>query len=449
MKKKILATILMCTMLLSLFGCSAKLKEIKPDYVNDAAGKDPLVICVDLEGSGNSMPGLRDKMMRELLDELEKTAGLTDVAIQFVPPDGSDRKTYIDRLKIEIMSGGGPDVFLVKYHSNDLNDSSMNLFEFPQKVMEAGMFLPLDEYMENNTRFTEWHKQTQGVLNAGRNKEGQQIIPLSYTLPLLVYEKETAEHTPNRELSWSDMLNDPALSPYALDLANCYDWDWSVAGGNGFTRYYMEFILGALADFENEKLLFTEEELLERVNEILALDTDDRNDVPEDDNYSGVEETIGDLFMQSYNRPMTLIPMYSDDGGVTAMIDAYAAVNRNTKRPEEAFAVIDILMSKKMQQSTDLYMVYIMSSSFFPMHEEIFQKDTPLNGNPDAYILDETFKELCEVRGQITGANFSGRYRNVLNEELLIRCRKAEEEGSTVEAIVHEIYADLERRVKE
>jgi len=337
----------------------------------------------------------------------------------------------------------------MKYHNQDIDDSSMNLFEFPQKVMEAGMFLPLDEYMENNTRFTEWHKQTEGVMAAGRNKEGQQIIPLSYTLPLLVYEKESVEYTPTRALSWSDMLHDPELSPYALDLANCYDWDWSVAGGNGFTRYYMEYILGALADFENEQLLFTEEELLARVNEILALDTDDRNDIPENDSYSGVEKNIGGLFMQTYNRPMTLIPMYSDDGGVTAMIDAYAAVNRNTKRPEEAFTVIDILMSQKMQQSTDLYMVYLTGSSNLPMHEEIFQKDTPLNGNPDAYILDETFKELCEVRGQITGANFSGRYRNVLNEELLIRCRKAEAEGTSVEALVHEVYADLERRVKE
>lgn len=46
------------------------------------------------------------------------------------------------------------------------------IFNYPEKSMDVGLFLPLDEYMEKNTRFTDWDAQTQAVLRAGRRDEG-------------------------------------------------------------------------------------------------------------------------------------------------------------------------------------------------------------------------------------------------------------------------------------
>lgn len=445
--KKICVFSVLLSMLLILVGCQEK--ETDFAYTTTEISDDPLVICVDIEGSGGNIV-IREKAMNELMYSLEHTAGLTDAAVLFIPPSGTERKTYIDRLRVEIMAGGGPDVFLMAYHSGFDEGSDLNLFEYPQKVMEAGLFLPLDEYMENHTQFTEWDKQTQGVMAAGRNEEGQQIIPLSYSLPVICYPKSMVDYTPTRELSWNDMLTDPELSPYALDLANCFDWEPDTEGWNGVTRYYMEYILGELADFEQEELLFTEEELLQRVNEILALDTDDANDDLNDKYNGAIEEWVGlGLSARSYNKPITMIPMYSDDGGVTATISAYAAINRNTTRPEEAFAVIDLLMSEKVQVDHHFYSSYIYGAlRALPMHEELFQEETA-SGGSGYYLTDENFQELCEVRDQITGANFGGRYREVLNEMLLIRCRNAQADGTTVEELVHEVYEDLQRRVRE
>ena len=45
--------------------------------------------------------------------------------------------------------------------------------------------------MENNTQYTEWDKLQQTVLKAGRNDDGQLIIPIAYTLPVT---QETAWH---------------------------------------------------------------------------------------------------------------------------------------------------------------------------------------------------------------------------------------------------------------
>lgn len=446
--KRIWAIPVLLCLLLIFSGCQKK-TELEFAYTTSEISSDPVVICVDLENFDSEGKFIRDAAMNDLIYRLENTAGLTDVAIQFIPPKGTERKTYIDRIRIEMMSGGGPDVFLMAYNSGVGNEDALNLFEYPQKVMESSMFLPLDEYMENHSRFTEWDKQTEGVMAAGRNEEGQQIVPLAYTLPVIVYDQADCIYSTDRELSWNDMINDPEFSQFALDLANCYDYVWSGEEG-GFSRYYMEYILGELADFETEELLFTEEELLQRTREILALDIDDVNDVPEQDYYSAVEVFAGlSLSVNSFNKPITLIPMYCDDGGVTATISAYAAVNRNTQYPEEAFSVIDILMSREMQQNSHFYSSYIWGDlNTLLMHEDLFQKDSAANRS-SYYLIDENFQELCEVRDQITGANFRGRYREVLNENLLLRCRKAANEGAPIEEIVHEVYEDLQRRVKE
>ncbi len=464
MKKKILAAVWM-VLILSVFltGCKGSTK-LEYAYTGSEVSADPLVICVDLETTDSEDVYFRNQMMLDLINTLEQTAGLKDTAFLLVPHKGSERTTILDRLRVKVMAGGGPDVFLMAHHGSKSNaqsgqvEETENLFEFPQKAMEIGMFLPLDEYMESNTKYAEWDKLTQSVLAAGRNDEGQQIIPLKYTLPVIVYEKEQFDYTPNRTLSWHDMLYDPELSPYALDLANCTDYYYGAYGNDGEfpdTQYHLEYILGELADFKNEKLLFTEEELLERINELLSLDRDDVNDVPEDDSRSGVEEMLGaNLSANSYNKPITLIPMYSDDGGVTANISAFAAINRNTKHPEEAFAVLDLLMSKRVQQTNNFFASPFLLNDLrsFPMHEELFQENTALSIGENAYMTPENFKELCELRGQITGANFAGRTQKLLNSlhsDALRLKTQQNADTTTVEELVHEAYENLERRVKE
>lgn len=59
--------------------------------------------------------------------------------------------------------------------------------------------------------------------------------------------------------------------------------------------------------------------------------------------------------------PLTLVPFYSDDGGNTAVITAFAAVNRNTRRPEDAFKVIDLFMSTGKQTSNTMFAYHIYS----------------------------------------------------------------------------------------
>ena len=156
------------------------------------------------------------------------------MVLEILPPpqdweghsNGTARGAALTRLRTEIMSGEGPDVFLMRYtpysgiDGNDYENTDF-LFRYPEKAMETGLFLPLDEYIENNAELAEWDKLTQPVLDAGRNEEGLQIIPLNYTFPLLGYPKSEWEHIPDKKYTWNDMLENPELLPYSLDLANC------------------------------------------------------------------------------------------------------------------------------------------------------------------------------------------------------------------------------------
>ena len=81
-----------------------------------------------------------------------------------------------------------------------------------------------------------------------------------------------------------------------------------------------------------------------------------------------------------------------------------------------------------------------------PLHEELFQEGTPL-GRWDC-LTEENYQELCELRGQITNANFKSERTYMLNG-VLGECSVAEALGTTIEKIVHETYEDMQRRVRE
>jgi len=456
MIKKIIAC-LMVLVLLCLTACGNMSSVRCADDVmvyGDTKAKDPLRVCIDMyHGSGSA----ETELMTEFLERLNGLVELSDVIVEWIPSnqdgngrllDSSVRAAALDRIRAEIMAGEGPDVFIMEYtgatdpltHMLD-PDKTNCLFKYPEKAMENGVFLPLDEYMENNTQLTEWDKQIEAVLAAGQNDEGQQIIPLNYSFPLLAYPKTAGEHIPDKKYTWNDMLTHHDLLPYSRDLAN-FGWlhdEWATSTAD------LIHVIGTYADFEKEELLITEEELLKTVREILSLEQKDTYESL--DKAEEIDVSIYSLRDDHFNIPMTFMPFYSRNGGVTAEIYAFAAVNRNTKRPEDAFKVIDLLMSKEFQRTSRLYNEVINLHSL-PLHEELFQKSTPIAGGQSS-MTDENFAAFSAVRAQLTDAVFESEGVFLFNR-VLWDCMDASVNGEkTVEEIVHEYYIDLERRMRE
>lgn len=175
------------------------------------------------------------------------------------------------------MSGGGPDMFIIACNGGiDYMAADVEaLFRVPEKAMEAGLFLPLDDYIQN-AQFMEWNKLNETVMAAGRTEQGQMLLPMTYTFPLTMFRESDVTLTTTAETTWQDMLNDKTNV-----LTAAADWIPTMEEQENFENQcggpLLPYILGDLADYSSEKLLFTEDELLQRITDVIELDVRNKN----------------------------------------------------------------------------------------------------------------------------------------------------------------------------
>jgi len=463
-KNRLIAALLALLLVFSFAGCAEK----KPESLR---------VCVDIEYvGGEKSPFSLEPEMNLFLSRLVYAGGPKNVKVEYLPKDGIERETTLSRIRTEIMSGGGPDVFIMACNDKDYVFSEEALFPMPEKAFNLAWFLPLDEYMENNTQFAEWDKMNTVVLEAGRGEEGQQILPLCYTIPVSVYARSSAAHTPSKEITWMNMLesDDQVLAASAV-------WTDGTSKFSENCPFFKvrdsmtEFILGELADYEEEKLLFTEEELGQRMEEIFTLAERYRAGVYEDapahyNAFMGFmfdrPSSFTDISKSTYNtqcgietnEPYTLVPLYSDDGGVTAEIAVYAAINRNTHLPEDAYCLVDYLLSRKAQSSEGIYQhIYSCGTGNLSMYNDLMDKENMIyRSNPESaesrgdpwYLSDDNFPEFCDVRDQITYARFRDTL-DIVFDELYWEYLRAVDNGEDTEQVISAYYSKMRQRISE
>ncbi len=440
----------LCALLLVLFVC----------MLFASCGKDqPLRVCVDIPWMGEED---FQQAARALANSVADRGGPTDMEIELIPTEENDRKMALTRLRTEIMAGQGPDIFIVDCRSTLYNEM---LFRFVETVMENNLFLPLDRYIED-ARFMEWEKLTPSVMELGRNEHGQVILPMAYSLPMTVYRKDEVAHEPSQILTWQDMVADQSQILTANLLAPTEGM--SIWGTN------FAYSLGELADYAESKLLFTEEELQNNLQAMLAIEEKERkgelsqipdcfltnlgvafndaNDIARasQGNFEP-SRYISDFSWGDAATPITMVPFYSDDGGYCATVTSYAAVNANTKRPEDAFFVLDYLLSKEGQQYSELYN-WITEGHEFPTYEGLGTEDDPIrtiyHGN--WFMSDENYEEFCRVRDGIGFVRFSGTLDKEL-AELYTNCSNVYfgYDSGDIGEIIHEAYRVMNMEIAE
>lgn len=424
--RKFLSVLLSAFLLILLSACQVN------ENTAGTSREGSLKVCYDpVDTTGTDL--------HDLLYSFKQATGIENVEVEYLPASGVERETAIKRIRVELMSGAGPDVFLVSCYSED-----NALFPYPQKVMGAGVFLPLDTYMENHTEFSEWEKQQPVVLAAGRNDEGQQIIPLTYACPLQVYQKtELDADALEQSVAFEEALSDPKLSSVYTEFYNCrITRSVGLEESKGFAPNYLEYIMGQLADFNTEELLFTEEELFSVIERIFDLEEDHFVDGTK------YEETVLSYGLTACAQPFTLIPLYSTKGGITVSVQNFAAINRNTKMPDEAYRFIDFFMREATQANAHAYQAFYAYGEGIPLHTDIFSESSPWN--KFHHLSDEAFLELQETKNQITAVNFNSELTKDL-AELMAECWEAEvyDQPISLEERVHETYAMMQRRVRE
>lgn len=299
---------------------------------------DPVVVCVNYDF---------EQDMEELLDYLSAIGVETEYELLVLPSRTEDREAELTRLRTEIMAGGGPDAFVLGAvlpgTMMDEGKSQEPLFPNVEKSMYSHLFLDLED-MAQNSDIVDLESCNQVVMDVGVTSQGRFLLPLTYTFSALLFDR-SALNDPDYTFSTLEEL----LQSGEEALKGVMAWN---------TLGLFPNCLGPLADYEGQNLLVTQESLqaaVEQADTFVALQ-DEAYDTRELA-YAGLGipvswNTLSGL--QQTETAYVVFPVPDQEGGVIAAVTTYAAINRNTEHPQEAFALIEQLFREELATQSSL-----------------------------------------------------------------------------------------------
>lgn len=434
----------LAALMLALAGCGGKDPAPAPSPAEPSSSsasvtvteKPTLTVCMDMDiGYGGSI--YASKLADTLKDCAPEFKENYKLSVEPIPGDGPNRESTMDHIRVEMLAGAGPDLFICRSPLSAYPDlgreRQVGLFQYPKALMERNMFLPLDDYIENAAHM-EWDKLYPQIMEAGRNEKGQLILPIGWTMDFTAIDKEVYSLPDNLPITFDEMLasDDPGI------IASV-SWDSVCAG------------LGEVADYEKDEPAFTQEELtahLEGQREHMELRTAELSDslnMPKPCIFSRINAS----HFSQVTPDSVIIPQYNRQGGATAYITCFGAVNINAEQPDAAFLVLDALLSKEAQQLSEL----LSYDRGAPVHMEllrdkVFAPFTYNNRDYQRWYLSEfNFDQLQELIKQINVVDFPTPVHHELSE--LYRPYMEAETQQEREKLVSDAYSRIRMMLAE
>ena len=352
-----------------------------------------VVVCFDIASGGDYATASYQEAITGFLnwiDDCHKYLGLSisseDIEVEIIPGSEEEpaaRAGALQKVRAEIMAGKGPDVFICKTYSDAFSRyisggeefipiEGGRLFPYVEKSMNSGMFLPLDDLL-SELSLADTDDLIPQVMAGGKNQAGEQVIlPLSITVPVVMFTGDDLPECNFEGTSWSDVLkgDDPALREMSV-WAMSYRKTAFMSDEKSYVRVGdhksgLSYLFPQVADFEEEKPYFTEEELFQTIKasidayrKTLEQETEQNSasvyitDI--NTHYAGDDQLF---FPSVVNTPYTFVPLRNMKGGSTAIATAYCAVNANTKRKDKAREVLDALLCRDHQTGGKLYRIF-------------------------------------------------------------------------------------------
>ena len=339
--KKLALLLTVCLLAWSAFaGCQTQDTPQPPEPSGSEASAssnaqegDPVVLCIEDSFEQDAY---------ELENYLKATGVETEYEFLVLPDNTEDRETELTRLRTEIMAGEGPDAFILNAtipgYVTDLStmEPTEALFPNVEKSMYSHLFLDLED-MAQSSEIIDLESCNQTVMDVGVTEDGRFLLPLTYSLSALILDPS--------------ILNDPAYVFTSLDellqsdeeaLKGIMAW--------GTFRLFPD-CLGLLADYTGQNLLVTQDSLQQAIEQADALSAfQDATYSQSPALYQG-GRTIGANHLMSLAREemeYAVLPIPNPQGGVTAAVTFYAAINANAAHPQEAFDFIELLYSPEL-----------------------------------------------------------------------------------------------------
>lgn len=356
----------LCAAVLMAVGCAAcsggggqtQSKASREPVASEAS--EPVTLQVYLPAQ-YADPTVHYPIYEALMDYQEAHPNLT---LEFISPKGvnymEEREAMISQLNAEILSGGGPDLFIMEGYRT----TEINLFPDIEKAMVNGTFLDLTEAMEKQGLSREEDFYT-GVLDAGQWEGKQYILPLGFSVPLMIsaadvlnassFDLQRAMHTMDSLLTELLRIHEEqpilvitSIDPLGVLAQPVLDYEAHQV------RLDTSAVRRAL---ELEKIFRTEDIAYDLARGLF----DNTNPAQVQDEFAeGVPFAVlqDSRFCinllrqcQALGIEVSVMPIPNEEGTVTAEIGSYAMGNRNTKYPEEVADLLLYLVSEECQSA--------------------------------------------------------------------------------------------------
>ena len=353
---------------------------------------EALKVCVDVGAS-------QEMGARALIEGwMEKNPG-QEAELIIIPQDDSLAEMKITEVLTEIMSGEGPDVFLINCDGAESSQKARpKLFEDPEKTMNTDIFLSLDEYMEK-AEYMDTSEWNQVILESGRTEKGQVILPIRYQYYVCQFPKDDREKTEEFPGSWDGLA---ARKEEFIDLG--YNLDMM-----------FPYIFGGIADYSQNTMLLSEEELLKRAEEAFQYKKMTQESKKNKTQEAFYRSIVSDVQLAELRNDKTSVwrALPNVNGGVTAIVSMYAAVNGNTENPQRAFSLLDFLFSEE-----------VMSGRGFSDGEKLIGTGVNFSSTFGITVNDKIFAEenkgaawledMLEINSRITDVRYQSGFEREL-----------------------------------
>ena len=351
MKKRIKPAILLTLVLIFLFpqstGCAPKEIEQTNDSLRVAYFGTDLTVSYPLYEFKQQHPDV-------------------EVTTDFQPYSDNDMEEddFFTRISAEIMSGSGPDIIIGNYYG-------MNAI----KMMRSGAFADLNEFLEADPEF-ERSKYNGKILEAGQVEGKQYIMPLTYTIPLVLTTQELLDKA-GFDISTADNYN--------AFLEECLKYrQANIPGAPEVSLdYYMRPYLADAVDYDTREVKVNTPENRETIRlnyEVVDVHIgeegwgpstggiDDALRVIENKTIFSVVHMPFALYFYSYRalkdvRTPVQAAVRDAEGRVMAQVGESAAINANSPNKQNAYEFIKLMLDGLSSEHQMSGMVYIPVSN--------------------------------------------------------------------------------------
>ncbi len=418
MSKKVICAFLAVVLIALSAGCASH-KNVQ-DVSKEKLDETP-ALTVFVDGMDYSQSDIK-----EVLKDIPGYGEDFQVEITFISEGFSDQKEIREganqNARLDLASGSGADVYIAKCSRGvDMENLVKGTFTYPRSAMDQGYFLPLDSYIEN-AQFMDWGSLWPQVMEAGKNQDGQMLVPLTFAVHATLFDSAKYERPDSLPTTCQAQMSSGDLGMKAAARGAPF----------AFTDR-----LGALIDYSTDTLTFSEEELRQFVEDYLAVDS---GEMLAQEGFVEPCVEIGPAEVTRFpdksggkKRNYTMLPTYNRNGGVTAYITSFAAVNRNTEYPDYAFSIVDRLAAKDVQQE-------LIFGSGMPVHKELGGKVTPL-GKSQWSLTETNFEQYTWVCNQINEVEFKTELDLLINQ-MVYDCA-AEVDPGKRDDIISKAYSEM------